>query len=83
MEDEAPRWCAQVVDLALREMLPYSWFRRNLADMERVGLVPSGMEANPCPPELLTLLVHRIKTAHVPLMASLVLKGLAACEKSS
>ncbi len=54
-------WCARVVGLALREMLRHSWFRANLADLERVGLVPPGMEPSPNPPEILTLLARQGK----------------------
>ena len=61
-------WCAQVVGLALRQMLQHSWFRANLADLEQIKLVPEGMEISPYPPELLTLLTRTDKTTSVGLV---------------
>ncbi len=63
VDGKDPDWCAQVVDLALRQMLQHSWFRANLVDLEQIKLVPGGMEISPYPPELLTLLTHPEKTS--------------------
>ena len=68
LENADPGWCSRTVDLALREMLRYSWFRRNLDDLVRAGLVPNGMGSTPCPPELLTLLAHSRKTPDASLV---------------
>lgn len=68
VDGKSPDWCAEVVGLALRQMLQHSWFRADLADLEQIKLVPSGMEISPYPPELLTLLTRPEKASLVGLI---------------
>jgi len=68
VDGKNPDWCAQVVGIALRQMLQHSWFRANLADLEQIKLVPSGMVISPYPPELLTLLTRPEKTSSAGLV---------------
>ena len=68
IDDKDPTWPAQVVAIALREMLRHCWFYANLADLKQVGLVPQDMEPSPTPPEILTLLTWLQKTSSANLI---------------
>jgi hypothetical protein len=59
IDPDDPHWCDALVTLALREMLGHLWFRATVRDYQRVGLIPTGWEAAPSPPEVLTLADRR------------------------
>ena len=59
IHNDDPTWCVRAIEVALREMLRHLWFRANLSDLTKVGLVPEGLEPSPCPPEILTLLTRQ------------------------
>lgn len=52
-------WCAQVVALALNEMLRSCWFRAHLNDLKQIGLIPDHLEPCPSPPEMLTVMAKQ------------------------
>jgi len=52
-------WCAQVVALALHEMLRFCWFRAHLNDLKQIGLIPDHLEPCPSPPEMLTVMAKQ------------------------
>ena len=52
-------WCAQVVALALNEMLRFCWFRAHLNDLKQIGLISDYLEPCPSPPEMLTVMAKQ------------------------